>query len=79
MCGGSVTQFKIPRQLTPINGEPLIERTVRLLKELGIDDIAISTNNDNDYFDYLISFIANVKEALNSHGYSSGAGNRSGR
>ena len=35
-----------PRQLLSINGEPIIERTIRLLRENGVEDIAISTNND---------------------------------
>ena len=38
--------FEIPRQLIEINGEPLIKRTIRLLKENGIEDIIISSNND---------------------------------
>ena len=38
--------FEIPRQLIEINGEPLIKRTIRLLKENGIKDIIISSNND---------------------------------
>ena len=33
--------FKTPRQLTVINGEPLVVRTIRLLKENGINDIVI--------------------------------------
>lgn len=35
--------FEIPRQLTKINGEPLIARTIRLLKENGIEDIIITS------------------------------------
>lgn len=35
-----------PRQLTDINGEPLVRRTIRLLRENGIVDIAISSNDD---------------------------------
>ena len=45
MCGGNYDGWKKPRQLSLINGEVLIERTIRLLKENGITDIAISTNN----------------------------------
>lgn len=57
--------FDIPRQLVEINDEPLIKRTIRLLKENGIDDITIlakdkrfdglgvkryeAENNDYDY------------------------------
>jgi len=46
MCGGKYGGWKTPRQLTPINGEPIVQRTIRLLQHYGIDDIAISTNND---------------------------------
>ena len=45
MCGGVYTNFKQPKALSVINGETLIERTIRLLKENGIDDICISSNN----------------------------------
>ena len=49
MCGGTYTKFTTPRQLFPFNGEPIVCRTVRLLRENGIEDIAISA--DNHYFD----------------------------
>ena len=42
MCGG-------PRSFKPlwiVNNESLISRTIRLLRENGVDDIAISTNDD---------------------------------
>ena len=52
MCGGDYsTYFEKPRQLSVVNGEVLVERTIRLLKENGIKDIAISTNYRD--FDYL--------------------------
>lgn len=51
MCGGAYEKFKIPKQLLKVNGEVLVERTIRLLKENGIKDIAVSTNNPA--FDYL--------------------------
>ena len=52
MCGGNYTdKFKTPKQLLKVNDEVLIERTIRLLKENGVKDIAISTNNP--MFDYL--------------------------
>ena len=46
MCGGIYPQFKKPRQLTEVFGETLVERTIRLLRENGIEDIAISTTSD---------------------------------
>lgn len=45
MAGGDYTKWETPKQLTVINGEPLIARTIRLLREAGVTDIAISTNN----------------------------------
>lgn len=51
MCGGNYPEFSIRKQLLKINGEVLVERTIRLLKQNGIDDIAISTNCHD--FDYL--------------------------
>ena len=45
MCGGTYKRWETPRQLTEICGEPLIARTIRLLRENGISDIAISSNN----------------------------------
>ena len=38
--------FKTPRQLTEINGETLLARTVRLLKENGIKDILITSHDE---------------------------------
>lgn len=48
MCGGEYKKWETPRQLLKINGETIVERTIRMLKEHGIDeyDIAISSNND---------------------------------
>lgn len=37
MCGGEYNQFKTPKQLTKINGETLLERTIRLLRDNGKD------------------------------------------
>ena len=45
MCGGTYKKWETPRQLLPINGEPIVARTIRLLKENGIEDIAISSGN----------------------------------
>ena len=45
MCGGTYKKWETPRQLLPINGEPIVARTIRLLAENGIKDIAISSNN----------------------------------
>lgn len=46
MCGGTYQQWETPRQLLKIKGEPIVARAIRLLKENGITDIAISSDND---------------------------------
>lgn len=45
MCGGTYQKWERPRQLIEINGEPIVARTIRLLRECGVKDIAISSNN----------------------------------
>lgn len=51
MCGGKYHKFKKHKALTVINNEVLVERTIRLLKENGIKDWYISTN-DPDFEKY---------------------------
>lgn len=46
MAGGTYPKWETPRQLLELNGEPIIARTIRLLRERGVTDIAISSNND---------------------------------
>lgn len=46
MCGGTYDKWDTPKHLTPLKGEPLVARTIRLLKENGVADIAISSNNE---------------------------------
>lgn len=46
MCGGAYQKWDIPKHMTPIKGEPIVARTIRLLKENGVDDIAISSNSE---------------------------------
>ena len=59
MAGGTYPKFNIPKQLLKINNEVIIERTIRLLRENGITDIAVSTNNPA--FNYLDVEILNNK------------------
>ena len=51
MCGGRYEDWKKPKHLMEVDGEVLVERTIRLLKKHGIKDISISTNNPA--FEYL--------------------------
>ena len=45
MCGGHYKHWEKPRHLSIVKGEMLVARTIRLLRENGITDISISTNN----------------------------------
>ena len=46
MCGGKYLGYDDkPKHLTPVKGEPNVARTIRLLKEQDVKDIAISSNN----------------------------------
>ena len=45
LCGGKYVKWETPRQLLQLGPEKLIERTIRLLRANGIEDIAISTNH----------------------------------
>ena len=44
MCGGNYRAWEKPRQLLLFLGEPIVARTIRLLRENGIDDIVITSN-----------------------------------
>lgn len=46
MCGGHYSAWETPRQLTEIKGEPIVARTIRLLRECGVENIAISTHDE---------------------------------
>ena len=45
MCGGQYKFFEKHKALSKVHGEILVERTIRLLKENGIKEWYISTNN----------------------------------
>ena len=47
MCGGN---YEFQKPLVKINGETLVERTIRLLRENGIEDIYVSTNSEQYEF-----------------------------
>ena len=46
MCGGVYAKWSVPRQMIRIRGEPIVARTIRLLRENGVTDIAISTHDE---------------------------------
>ncbi len=43
----------IPKCLVPVNGEPMVERQIRFLKEAGIDDITLVSGYRREKLDYL--------------------------
>ena len=45
MCGGEYQEWREPRHLIKIRGEPIVARTIRMLREHGVEDIAISSND----------------------------------
>ena len=45
MCGGHYKEWQTPRHMLEVHGEPIVGRTIRLLRENGIEDIAISSDN----------------------------------
>lgn len=51
MCCGEYKQFEIPRQLSIVEDEPIVKRTIRLLKQNGINDILITSHDKR--FDHL--------------------------
>lgn len=46
LSDGTPNGFEIPRQLSVINDEPIISRTIRLLKENGVEDIMITSHDE---------------------------------
>lgn len=46
MCGGKYQNWEEPKQLQQIKGEPIVARTIRLLRENKVGDIAISATDD---------------------------------
>ena len=46
MCGGIYDNFTTPKPLSEICGETIVGRTIRLLRERGIEDISISSNDE---------------------------------
>ena len=46
MCGGMYNRWTTPKQLNVVNGEPIVVRTIRLLRENGVTDISISSNHE---------------------------------
>lgn len=63
--------FDIPRQLVEIDGEPLLKRTIRLLRKNGVDDITVTGKNERykDLGVKLYSSKNNDYDYINHTGY----------
>lgn len=72
MCGGKYRQWDTPRHLTPIDGEPLIARTIRQLRENGVEDIAISS--DNPVFEQFGVPVLRHENSYDTRGYNDSSG-----
>ena len=71
MCGGRYKQWQTPRQLIKIRGEPIVVRTIRLLRENGITDIAISSGNEVfEQFDVPVLVHENSYNAAGAHDFT---------
>ena len=73
MCGGNYPKWDSPRQLIEIHGEPIVARTIRLLKTCGVKDISISTN-DKEFNDLGVPILKHKNEHI-TYGYNDGVGN----
>lgn len=64
-----------PKSLVKVNGQPIIERQIKFLNEIGIKDIIIVTGYLNEKFNYLIdkygvNIIFNDKYSVYNNGYT---------
>lgn len=64
MCGGRYKEWESPRHLLMVQGEPIVQRTIRLLKECGVEDIAISSEYNIFHW-----FRVPVLQHQNDYGY----------
>lgn len=72
MCGGSYQTWETPRQLIRIHGEPVVARTIRLLREAGVTDIAISTH-DERFDQFGVPTIKHINQFDTDHKTTTGA------
>lgn len=72
MCGGRYRKWSQPRQLIKIKGETIVGRTIRLLRENGIEDISISATND--VFEQCGVPVLYHKNGYSSKGYNMNSG-----
>ena len=57
MCGGTYEDWEKPKHLSEVCGEPIVARTIRLLRENGVTDIAISTTNVRAFLGFGVTIL----------------------
>ena len=61
MCAGNYANWKVPKQLTRINREPLVVRTTRLLTECGVDEKDITVTASKETATDFMRYCKNVR------------------
>ena len=61
MCAGNYAMWKVPKQLTRINREPLVVRTTRLLVECGVDEKDITVTASKETAQDFMRYCNNVR------------------
>lgn len=69
MCGGYYGNFSYPKSLTVINGENLLDRTIRLLSEYNTDAIVCCNHDESAFDDYLPVKLGFTFDYLKQTGY----------
>ena len=72
MCGGLYEGWETPRQLMKVCGEPIVARTIRLLRDEGVSDIAISAN-DPRFYEFGVHVLSHANDFAVSDGKCMGA------
>lgn len=73
MCGGTYRQWDTPRQLLEVDGEPIVARTIRLLKEAGVKDIEISSNYPEQFNGFGVPVLVH-NNSYDARGYNDSDG-----
>lgn len=73
MCGGKYRNWQTPRQLLEVEGEQIVARTIRLLREAGVKDIAISSNNPEWFNDFGVPVLVH-DNSYDARGYNDSKG-----
>ena len=69
MCGGKYDKWSIPRHLTKIGKETIVERTIRLLRECGVKDIYISAT-DSRFSGLGVPILVKENNSYHAHSYN---------